>query len=121
LELCDTGDLSVFLRRCGPISESFVREIGLQIVEAIKHLRQHDIVHRDIKPANFLLQTIATRLDGSKRLEEAETQSKAVRKVLLPGQRFVVKLADFGLAKHLALSGTSGAWCGSQGYMVCTQ
>lgn len=63
------------LREKGPLPESQVIEISLQIAKALDHAYSYGIIHRDIKPAN----------------------------IMITDQDKIVKLCDFGLAKELDL------------------
>jgi len=38
----------------GPLASAELREIGIQICGALKHLHERDFIHRDLKPANFV-------------------------------------------------------------------
>uniref|UniRef100_A0A7S1VW90 Calmodulin n=1 Tax=Grammatophora oceanica TaxID=210454 RepID=A0A7S1VW90_9STRA len=72
LELCHGGDLASRL----PYSEQEAANIMRQILKAVKHLHQHNIVHRDLKMENIMFSS--------------------------KGDDAVVKLIDFGLsAKYI--------------------
>lgn len=91
LEHCDGGDLRDHLRQLGrPLSEPEARHLLAQLASALAFLRDHRVVHRDLKPQNLLLQ--------------------------LPG--LVLKLADFGFAKHLRDDEMAATICGSPLYMA---
>lgn len=72
MELIEGATLADRLQK-GPLPFDRVIEIALQIVDALKHAANYDIVHGDIKPSNVL---------------EAGTHT--------------VKLSDFGLARRLS-------------------
>jgi serine/threonine-protein kinase len=76
LELIEGPDLREYVAQTGPLSVEESRTFIIQAARALGHLHEHGIIHRDIKPANFLL--------GHRH-----------------GRR-VVKLIDFGLARHQA-------------------
>ncbi|XP_042961137.1 mitogen-activated protein kinase kinase kinase 5-like isoform X2 [Carya illinoinensis] len=74
LEYVHPGSISKYVHEhCGAITESVVRNFTRHIVSGLAYLHSKKTIHRDIKGANLLV-------DASG----------------------VVKLADFGLAKHLA-------------------
>ena len=50
------------------IQESRVRNLLVQLCEAVAHLKQHRIVHRDIKADNVMLQSAPGGGDGAERL-----------------------------------------------------
>ena len=70
------------LQREGPFSPADVIELGCQALDALSYAHARNIVHRDIKESNLLLAPAA--------------------------DRWVVKVADFGLAKNFVESGASG-------------
>ena len=78
-------------RECGPLDPTFVRIITAELVNALLHLKKHEVVHRDIKPENVLL----------------SARGRAV-------------LADFGVAIDLSSTedGRARGACGTPGYMA---
>ncbi|MCW5605715.1 MAG: protein kinase [Burkholderiales bacterium] len=74
MEYFPAGDLRAAIRR-GPLSMRQILSYIRDIASALDAIHSADIVHRDLKPANVML-----RYDGS------------------------AVLADFGIAKHLALN-----------------
>ncbi|MHC5036516.1 MAG: protein kinase domain-containing protein [Planctomycetota bacterium] len=65
--------------RKGPLKESEVLDIGIQVARALDHAHQHGIVHRDVKPENIMI------------TEEG-----------------IAKLCDLGLARTAAGEGGAG-------------
>ncbi|XP_074569291.1 mitogen-activated protein kinase kinase kinase 5-like isoform X2 [Curcuma longa] len=79
LEYVHPGSISKYVHQhCGSMTESVVRNFTRHILKGLAYLHSMNIMHRDIKGANLLVD-----VNG------------------------VVKLADFGMAKHL--SGAAGA------------
>ncbi|KAG6530054.1 mitogen-activated protein kinase kinase kinase 5-like isoform X1 [Zingiber officinale] len=79
LEYVHPGSISKYVREhCGAMTESVVRNFTRHILKGLAYLHSKNIMHRDIKGANLLVDVHG-----------------------------VVKLADFGMAKHL--SGAAGA------------
>lgn len=72
MEFVDGTDLANLIRREGRLSTETVLQVLVPVCEALEYAHRRGILHRDLKPANLLL----TR-EG------------------------VVKIADFGIAKHL--------------------
>ena len=95
MEFVDGEDLQGVIRS-GKMTEALALRLIPQICDAVQFAHEHGIVHRDIKPANVML----TR-DGR------------------------VKVADFGLAKHLDVDGSyntqSGASLGTPDYAAPEQ
>ncbi|KAI7746930.1 hypothetical protein M8C21_020659, partial [Ambrosia artemisiifolia] len=90
LEYVHPGPISKFVREhCGAMTESVVRNFTRHILLGLAYLHSKKIVHRDIKGANLLV-------DASG----------------------VVKLADFGLAKHLSAHTTDLSLKGSPHWMA---
>lgn len=55
MELCPDGSLADRVRRDGPLPAHQVREIGIQVADAVAAAHDHHVLHRDIKPGNLLL------------------------------------------------------------------
>lgn len=77
LEYCPGGELFFRLHQEGEFSEATARFYAAQLVLALGHLHEHDVVYRDLKPENVLISQ-----DG------------------------YLKLADFGLSKMQVVSET---------------
>lgn len=89
MELCDQGDLFDFVvRQQGPLDESLVKSMFLQILDAVEYMHSKNVYHRDIKLENILLKSDA----------------------------LTCKVADFGLATRERLSMEYG--CGSSTYLA---
>jgi len=73
LEYVSEGSIHKLLREYGPFKESTIRYFTAQILSGLAYLHEGRTVHRDIKGANILV-----------------------------GRYGEVKLADFGLAKHIS-------------------
>ena len=72
MEFVDGESLSSRLGKLGALPSAEAARIALAVAEALDHAHRRGVVHRDIKPANILLG---------------------------PGDR--VRVADFGIARHL--------------------
>ncbi|MEV0402602.1 protein kinase [Actinoallomurus sp. NPDC050550] len=55
MELCPGGSLTDRLRRDGPMDPAQVREVGIQVADAVAAAHDNGVLHRDIKPANLLV------------------------------------------------------------------
>ena len=86
MELCPNGELFDLLVK-STLSEESAAQMFFDMVNAVRHCHEKDVIHRDVKPENFLL-------DESMR----------------------VKLADFGLSRTLRDNGRAKTPCGSMGY-----
>ncbi|KAG2498173.1 hypothetical protein HYH03_003928 [Edaphochlamys debaryana] len=71
----------------GALPPQLVKSVAFQLLHALGHCHDHNVVHRDVKPANVLLSTSSP--DGG------------------PGG--VAKLCDFGFARVVHRGGSSGA------------
>ncbi|XVV03146.1 serine/threonine-protein kinase [Actinosynnema sp. CA-248983] len=78
MELCTGGSLSDLVRREGPLPAERVRQLGVQLADALAAAHAEGVLHRDIKPGNILIDRYGT-----------------------------AKLADFGLAALLDAEGGS--------------
>lgn len=89
MEYCDGGDLSSLFIKI-PLKYEYVKYYFSQIVNALKFLTEHNIIHRDIKPKN----------------------------ILLTDDKKIIKLCDFGFAKHHDGMTRITTMCGSPLYMA---
>jgi eukaryotic-like serine/threonine-protein kinase len=78
MELCDGGSLADRIRQRGPLPAEEVRQLGIQLADALAVAHAEGVLHRDIKPGNILVDRYGT-----------------------------AKLADFGLAALLDAQGSS--------------
>lgn len=91
MELAEYGDLQGYLKNHGPLSENRTREIAWQVYQAVAYTHSRRVTHRDLKPENILL----TSMDP-----------------------FIVKIADFGLAKAVDGQTFLKTFCGTQNYVA---
>ncbi|XP_075903191.1 serine/threonine-protein kinase ULK1a [Nelusetta ayraudi] len=98
MEYCNGGDLAEYLQSNVTLSESTIRMFLRQIAKAMKVLQTKGIIHRDLKPQNILL----CHPDGCKRRPK----------------NAIIKIADFGFARHLRTNMMAGTLCGSPLYMA---
>lgn len=108
LEYCAGGDLQQYMRRqqkaatpglsasqekrMDMLPESVAQHFLRELAKGMKCLWQHNLIHRDLKPQNLLL------------MEDSPTS--------------VLKIADFGFARHLATTSLAETLCGSPLYMA---
>lgn len=55
MELCEAGNLSLFIKNRKRLAESTCRIFIRQLADAMKYLRANNISHFDLKPQNLLL------------------------------------------------------------------
>jgi len=72
MEYVEGETLKEYLERKGKLTETEIREIFSQMLDAVGYVHEQQLVHRDIKPSNFMID-----------------------------KRGKVKLMDFGIAKSL--------------------
>jgi WD40 repeat protein len=114
LEFMEGGSLQQALAGT-PLPFRQAARLLLTLAGAIEHAHQQGILHRDLKPANVLLGAGVKGIEGGK--EKAVPSSPNSE----PWPLLTVKVADFGLAKHLhADSGQteSGTPLGTPSYMA---
>lgn len=92
LELCKGGDLSKYIRKNRRLSENISYSFLFQLANGLSYLHENNFIHRDLKPANVLLSEFSDRA--------------------------VLKLADFGFARHLAVASLAQTRCGTPLYMA---
>ncbi len=117
LEYCGGGDLQRLIRtrKSGRLSERLCRRLVRDLSAGLGFLWGKELVHRDIKPQNLLLTgplPPEEEVDNPAR----EDANNAMRGVT--GERFMLKIADFGFARHLAGVDLAETMCGSPLYMA---
>ncbi|DBA73921.1 TPA: hypothetical protein ACH3X2_009570 [Trebouxia sp. C0005] len=92
MEYCAGGDLAGYIRRCKRVPEVTACAVMRQLGAGLKELWSRQMVHRDLKPQNLLL---------------SDNTPQAV-----------LKIADFGFARHLQQQELANTLCGSPLYMA---
>jgi serine/threonine-protein kinase len=92
MERLEGRDLREVLRDVGPLEPSCAARLFVQACQGLAAAHACGVVHRDIKPANLFLQESATG-------------------------EIVLKLCDFGVAKHVAVPEDSGELTKSDGIL----
>ena len=111
MEFIDGINLKQWLVDRGPLPESEALAIAADLARALAEAHSRDVVHRDIKPENVLLQLRA----------DAESNDAALLQQR-PISDYIVKLSDFGIARHVTQSESmemtqAGAVLGTPKYM----
>jgi serine/threonine protein kinase len=106
--------LQARLERGGPLEVGEILRIGREIAMGLAAAHAQGLIHRDIKPANILLSVVSSPLSVAQSAEQRTTDN---------GQRTIVKMTDFGLARmvdevHLT---RSGVVAGTPEYMAPEQ
>jgi serine/threonine protein kinase len=100
MELVAGSSLDSLLRQ-GPLPIIAAVEIAISLAEAVHHAHQAGIIHRDLKPGNILI-------------SEFQGESKGAT------PKYIVKIADFGLAKLLGSRAGPGQSSTRQGTLLGT-
>lgn len=90
MEYANSRTLSQYVKNRRLIPEPMVKNIFVQLADAIKYIHEHRIAHRDIKLSNLLLQ--------SKSNDVSESSGKMNRRQMKNSFNYDVKLCDFGLS-----------------------
>jgi serine/threonine-protein kinase ULK/ATG1 len=140
MEYCQLSDLAQFMKKrhtlptfpetadifrkypnpeFGGLNEVLVRHFLKQITSALQYLRASNMIHRDIKPQNLLLNPAPMYMSKQKAEDVPLAASEnslipAVGIVSLP----MLKIADFGFARHLPSTSMAETLCGSPLYMA---
>jgi len=93
LEYCEAGDFEKYITTNGGLlDEKQAKPFFIQLAKGLKHLHESNVIHRDLKPENLLL-----ALDNGK---------------------YILKIADFGLARILDGPEMAQTQCGTKHYMA---
>ncbi|KAF2209913.1 hypothetical protein CERZMDRAFT_4405, partial [Cercospora zeae-maydis SCOH1-5] len=140
MEYCQLSDLAQFMKKRhqlpnlpetadifkkypnpdhGGLNEVLARHFLKQITSALQYLRSHNLIHRDIKPQNLLLNPAPTYMS---KLKPEDVPLAASENSLIPAVGVaslpMLKIADFGFARHLPSTSMAETLCGSPLYMA---
>jgi serine/threonine protein kinase len=103
VELLRGSTLRKLLRDNGVMPPEVAAALGIEMLNALAHAHGAGVIHRDVKPENVLI-------------ELAKSGER-------PGERAIVKLTDFGIAKLLDAQGmtSTGQVLGSPAHMAPEQ
>jgi serine/threonine-protein kinase ULK/ATG1 len=140
MEYCQLSDLSQFMKKrttltnwpetadifkkypnpeTGGLHEVLARHFLKQIASALEYLRRRNLIHRDIKPQNLLLNPSPLYMA---RQPAEDVPLAASEHSLIPtvgvASLPMLKIADFGFARHLPSTSMAETLCGSPLYMA---
>jgi eukaryotic-like serine/threonine-protein kinase len=127
VELLRGQTLRKLLRENGAIPPEIAAALGLELLSALSHAHGAGVVHRDVKPENVILehhaQHGATAPSAMTTTTAAVPSGRPPPSGETPGERVVVKLTDFGIAKLLDAQGvtSTGQVLGSPAHMAPEQ
>jgi len=118
LEYCAGGDLQGLIRsrKRSRLGERLCRRLVRDLARGLGFLWERQLVHRDIKPQNLLL-TCALPMED--RMDNPPKENGVdANEVDEGGGEFMLKIADFGFARHLGGVDLAETMCGSPLYMA---
>lgn len=121
MEYCAGGTLSQRINGT-PLPPREAAAITARLAGAIQKAHDAGIVHRDLKPGNVLIADLAVRTSDSTTEQTGSGSSgkSGLSSATRNSTTAIVKISDFGLAKHLDSDNTrtrSGAILGTPSYM----
>ncbi len=114
VELLRGLTLRKLLQAHGAVPPEAAAALAIELLQALAHAHAHGVVHRDVKPENVMIEHRAK--------ETAPNGARAVASDQA-GERVLVKLTDFGIAKLLDAQGvtSTGQVLGSPAHMAPEQ
>jgi serine/threonine-protein kinase len=111
VELVRGSTLRKVLTERAAVPPEVAAALGVELLAALAHAHSAGVVHRDIKPENVMLE--------HRHASPPSSESAAQQ----PGERMLVKLTDFGIAKLLDAQGvtSTGQVLGSPAHMAPEQ
>jgi len=83
------------------LDNTTVKSILFQILSGLEHIHQNNFFHRDIKPENILVTAQARDDMGSTLKRYSQIVRDTATMSSAPQQQYLVKIADFGLAREM--------------------
>ena len=108
MELCDGGELldAIAMQNRHRCNEAVTCHVMHQIARAVDYMHSKGIVHRDLKPENILCVKKDRIIDNIEPEDDDDEEEEEQQPVYI-GSLERVKVADFGISKHLAdINGT---------------
>jgi serine/threonine-protein kinase len=125
VELLRGTTLRKLLQRQRAMPPEIAAAIALELLGALAHANASGVVHRDIKPENVLIEHRSAPGVAAERATPAPTSPSPRSPSGRPGEgdRTIVKLTDFGIAKLLDAQGvtSTGQVLGSPAHMAPEQ
>jgi len=120
LEYCGGGDLQGLIRsrRHKRLGERLCRRLVRDLSAGLGFLWGKELVHRDIKPQNLLLTGPLPPEDEVENPPSDDPPHAGQRRTAQCGDAFMLKIADFGFARHLSGVDMAETMCGSPLYMA---
>jgi serine/threonine-protein kinase len=119
VELLRGQTLRKLLQRHGALPPEVAAGLAVELLAALAHAHDAGVVHRDIKPENVILEHKPPASPAT----SGENVTPRSLPAGTPGDRVVVKLTDFGIAKLLDAQGvtSTGQVLGSPAHMAPEQ
>jgi len=119
VELLRGKTLRKLLRENGAVPPEVAAALAIELLGALGHAHECGVVHRDVKPENVILEhrLAASAPESALPLSRPPSSSEQL------GDRVLVKLTDFGIAKLLDAQGvtSTGQVLGSPAHMAPEQ
>lgn len=112
LDYCAGGDLQHLIRdrKTGRLTEPLCRRLMRDLCQGLLFLNKYSLIHRDIKPQNLLLTGPLPLDELYDPCRTAELESVR-QQCNFPSQQFILKIADFGFARHLQTTSLAETLC----------